>query len=212
MGEHLGEIYHSLWNECALLHMRWDEFVMMFGKDQEQFDVMNQVAPGFFMSAKDALWESILLHLCRFADPYRVAHRQTLSLEALLNCQASQSIPDLRSLVADAKSKIKFAQDWRNRALAHLDLEHALEKTAQPLAPASRLRVKEALLAISMTLQSVENHFTGVELGFGGVAYNFGGSHLLSELRLIAQLRQERDQRIYSGAGTADDFDHKKWH
>ncbi len=26
MGEELGTAYHLLWNECALLHIRWDEY------------------------------------------------------------------------------------------------------------------------------------------------------------------------------------------
>ena len=61
MGPDLGPIYHVLWNECVVLHLRWDEYVKLFGKDQEQFDVMNSVAPGFFKSVQDALWEATLL-------------------------------------------------------------------------------------------------------------------------------------------------------
>ena len=64
MGEGLGRAYHLLWNECALLHMRWEEYIELFGSDAENFEVMNDTAPGFFRSVRDLYWESILLGLC----------------------------------------------------------------------------------------------------------------------------------------------------
>jgi hypothetical protein len=212
MGEELGTTYHLLWNECALLHMRWDEYIEMFGKSQAQFDTMNSVAPGFFKHVQDMSWESILLHLCRFADPAKVGSRRTLSLDVLLTMRASQRVPELRKLVSEARSKIKFAQDWRNRSIAHADLEHSRNKTAKPLEPASRIHVREALAAIVVVLEAVDGHFTGGCLGFGGIGWNWGGTHLLGELRLVTRLRKERDDRINSGNATADDLDYKKWH
>jgi len=212
MGRDLGSIYHLLWNETAYLFMRWDEYVAMFGKDQEQFDIMNEVAPGFFKSVQDALWEKTLLHLCRFADPSKVAHRRTLSLDALLTTTTCSAIPELSSLVATAKGKIKFAQDWRNRSLAHLDLDYALERSAKPLAPASRAHVREALSSIKDVLEKVDQHFTGSSLHFGGVGFNWGGNHLLSEMKFISKLRSEREDRINNGEATQDDYDWAKWH
>jgi hypothetical protein len=212
MGEELGATYHLLWNECAHLHMRWNEYVEMFGKSQAEFDTMNGVAPGFFKSIQDMSWESILLHLCRFADPAKVGPKRTLSLHSLLIIPASKNVPELERLVSDARSKIKFAQDWRNRSIAHADLEHALDKTAKPLALASRIHVREGLAAIVAVLEAIDGHFTGSGLVFSGTTWNWGGTHLLSELSLIARLRKERDERISSGKATADDLDYKKWH
>ena len=80
------------------------------------------------------------------------------------------------------------------------------------MAPASRAHVKEALAAIVVVLEAIDVHFTGSSLGFGGPSWNWGGTHLLSELRLVARLREERDKRINSGDATADDLDYKKWH
>lgn len=212
MGVELGVTYHLLWNECVLLHQQWDEYVEMFGKNQEQFDVMNSVAPGFFKSVQDALWERTLLHLCKFADNRTVGHRKTLSLDTLLAFPASQQVPGLKTLVTNAKGRIKFAQDWRNRHIAHNDLEHARDRPAKPLAPASRNDVKEALKAIGAVLGAVEEHFTGSGLIFNGTGPRWGGTYLLSELRLVSRLRHERDQRIKSGQATEDDLDWQKWH
>jgi hypothetical protein len=144
MGPQLGEVYHLLWNQCALLHIHWEEYLDLFGKDQEQFDVMNGFAASLFKTIQDALWSGILLHLCRFADPRVVGHRKTLSLEALLSYQESKPISNFAPLVAEAKDKIRFAQDWRNRTIAHLDLDHARDRGAKPLSTASRAHVRYA--------------------------------------------------------------------
>lgn len=212
MGKELGTAYHLLWNQCALLHMRWDEYVEMFGKSQAEFDTMNAVAPGFFKSIQDMSWESILLHLSRFTDPAKVGPRRTLSLDTLLAMSEAQKVPGLGRLISEAKSKSKFARDWRNRSIAHADFEHALDRTAKPLAAASRAHVRGALAAIVGVLEAIDNHFTGCCLGFGGTHWNWGGTYLLSELRLIARLREERDERMRSGKATIDDLDYQKWH
>ncbi len=212
MGDELGTIYHLLWNECVILHMRWEEYVELFGKTESQFDTMNATAPGFFKSVQDMSWESTLLHLCRFADPAIVSGKRTLSLLALTKTHAAQAVPRLSESVSNANAKIKFAQDWRHRHIAHADLEHAMDKGATPLASASRAQVREALAAIVVVLEAVENHFTGRSLMFMGPSRNWGGTHLLSELKLLARLRSERKARMENGSGTADDFDYKKWH
>jgi hypothetical protein len=211
MGEELGPAYHLLWNECALLHMRWEEYLEMFGSDPRSFEIMNETAPGFFRSVQDLYWESILLGLCRFADKRMVAGKKTLSLETLLTFATGQPVLGLRNLVDDAQAKIKFAQDWRNRRIAHADLVHMLDKPTAPLAPASRRHVREALSSIVAALAAVEMHFTSSGLGFIGTGFRFGGQHLLSQLRVASRLQREHKDRLASGTAREDDFDWMKW-
>ena len=211
MGDELGHVYHLLWNECALLHMRFEEFVELFGKGQEQIDVMNETAPGFFRSVQDMYWESLLLGLCRFADSWKVAGRETLSLDQLPRLPGAQAVPKLNELVVVARVKVKFAQDWRNRSIAHADLCHALDSAAQPLASASRANVREALAAIVDVLNAIEGHFMGASLGFIGTGAQFGGTHLLNQLRVASTLQEEWHERMRNGTARADDFDYKKW-
>lgn len=211
MGHELGHVYHLLWNKCALLHMRFEEFVELFGKGQEQIDVMNETAPGFFHSVQDMYWESLLLGLCRFADSWKVAGRETLSLDQLPRLPGAQAVPSLSELVATARNKMKFAQDWRNRSIAHTDLRHALDAAAQPLATASRASVREALAAIVEVLNAIERHFTGASLGFIGTGPSFGGTYLLNQLRAASTLQKEWHERLVNGTAREDDFDYKKW-
>lgn len=47
MGEHLGTQYHALWQEIALLHVNWKEYVALFGTNEKRIDRLNKSAPAF---------------------------------------------------------------------------------------------------------------------------------------------------------------------
>ncbi len=210
MGNELGPIFHRLWTERALLHMRWEEYDDMFGTAQEDFELMNNVAPGFFKTVQDTGWESILLKLCHFADPAKVGPRRTLSLETLLQTKGAQNVPNLKELVDIAQQQIKFAKDWRNRHIAHADLEYQLEKKAKPLASASRAQVREALKCIDAVLRAVSLHLTATDTYFEGAGHKWGRT-LLHQLRAFSSLRDEREKRLLNGLPREEDFDYEKW-
>ena len=56
MGVELGEIHNRLWNECSWVHMKWGEYVTIFGTSEERVDLMNRAAPAFTRLMQDALW------------------------------------------------------------------------------------------------------------------------------------------------------------
>jgi len=191
--------------------MRWEEYLELFVKEPRSFEIMNETAPGFFRSVQDLYWESILLGLCRFADKRTVSGRRTLSLDTLLSFSNAQAVPRIAELVDCARQMTKFAQDWRNRHIAHADLQHALDKDVTPLAPASRIHVRGALAAIVDVLSSVEMYFTGAGLGFLGTDIGFGGQYLLNQLRAASRLQKEHWNRIKSGNMREEDNDWPKW-
>jgi hypothetical protein len=69
MGEPLGTLFSALWQEVAMLHVRWREYVALFGTKPERIDLLNREAPHFFRMLQDELWESTLLSLARLTDP-----------------------------------------------------------------------------------------------------------------------------------------------
>jgi hypothetical protein len=210
MGDELGPIFHRLWNECALLHMRWDDYADMFGTDQEDFDLMNESAAGFFRGVQDTTWEWILLKLCHFADRDRIGYRRTLSLETMRLTKAAQSVPNINELVKSAREKCQFAMDWRNRSVAHSDLDHQLDRSLKPLEPASRSDVREALKRIDSVLKAVSIHYTDSDIIFDGAGHKWGRT-LLYELKAFSILKNERKLRIENGTPREGDFDYRKW-
>jgi len=163
MGEPLGELYHALWKELVWLYFKWAEYVALYGKGAKRVALMNRAAPFFFAVLQDVAWHDLLLHIARFVDPAESMgnkKKTNLSIRAL-----PPLIPDatlqatVEDLVAKARDAAAFPVDWRMRRLAHRDLAVALDRHPEPLKPASRLKVKEALASLAAVLNEIDLHY-----------------------------------------------------
>ncbi|HEV2039416.1 MAG TPA: hypothetical protein VGT81_05105, partial [Casimicrobiaceae bacterium] len=48
MGDVLGSLYHALWQEVAWRHLKWHEYVELFGTKESRIRLINRAAPTFF--------------------------------------------------------------------------------------------------------------------------------------------------------------------
>ena len=156
MGDDLGTIYSALWQEVAWVHGKWSDFVALFGTKESRVDLLNAAAPAFCRLVQDSIWENVLLHIARLTDPPATAKKQNLTIQrlpALVNPAKSRTLVD--SKVQAALQACAFARDWRNRHIAHSDLDLKVSETAKPLEFASRQSVMLALGALSDVLNAV---------------------------------------------------------
>ena len=176
MGPHLGPVYNALWNEVAWLHAKWHEYKELYGEKPPRLELLNRASGFFFRIVQDTLWENTLLHLARLTDPSRSAGRQNLTVLQLPSLVNDPGLREqLEALLTEAKSKAEFARDWRNRHIAHRDLDKALGKGAEPLAAAVPSRIHD-------------RHFLPVPLHYRLLAAARSGTsarrHRSQELRL----------------------------
>lgn len=74
---------------------------------------------------------------------------------------------EVRKRLTVLRKKSEFARDWRDRHIAHTDLRLALEQsTSEPLAPASRQKVNEAIASIAAVFAVVEQHYCQAQTGY----------------------------------------------
>ena len=75
-------MFAALYHQVAWVHLKFHEFVELFGKDEERVEILNRAAPGYFSMVQDVLFESIILDIAKLLDPattgkkrmYRCAH------------------------------------------------------------------------------------------------------------------------------------------
>ena len=205
MGEELGSLYDVLWQEVAGLHGKWSEYVALFGTRESRVDLLNQAAPSFFRIVQDSLWEDVLLHIARLTDPPKSAGKSNLTVQLLTSAvDHPETKVAVAGLIAKAQLDAEFCRDWRNRRLAHRDLHLALARSAEPLQPASRKKVDEALQAITGVLNAVANHYLDSTTFFDSEA-----DGVLSLLHVLdSGLNAERAmrERIKSGYFDPTDF------
>ena len=139
MGEPLGALYYALWQEIAWLHMKWHQYVVLFGTKESRVTLLNEAAPAFFRTIEDSLWEDVLLHISRLTDP---PGRGVTSRLTILRCPAlvddAATAQQVKAAVEKAVNASAFCRDGRNRRIAHRNLQLALKSGATPLAEASR--------------------------------------------------------------------------
>jgi AbiU2 len=96
MGTELGSQYSALWQQSAQLHMRWSEYVELFGTKSSRVDLLHQRAGTFFRLVQDQMWEATLLHIARLTDPSKPPGEK-----------ANLTIQSLPSLIDDAALKAR---------------------------------------------------------------------------------------------------------
>jgi hypothetical protein len=211
MGAKLGAQYSALWQELVELHVNWAEYVVLFGTKPERIALLNRAAGSFFRMFQDEFFESALLHIARMTDPpSSPGGKENLTIQnlpALIDDQVTKD--KVQALVNAAVKQGDFCRDWRNRHIAHRDLNLALvEQSAQPgpLANASRRQVSDTLKALADVMNAVARHYldstTYYEIG-GRLT---GATLLLHVLNSGVKVREERMERLRTGKATLEDF------
>jgi hypothetical protein len=206
LGKDLGSIFHELWNEVASLYMKWEEYVELFGKAPSRIDLLNQSAPVFFKVVQDSLWENVLLHLARLTDPPKSAGKNNLTLKCLPSLVDIKIREKIIKQIAYAEEKTNFCRDWRNRHIAHRDLQLAIGEHAEPLKPANRANVKDALESIAKILNTISEYYTKSTISFHLIIGSGGAEGLLYVLDDGIRTDIERRKRIEAGKYLPEDL------
>lgn len=192
MGDELGNLFYELSNECTWLHLKWQQFVILYGTNPERVVLLNDIAPMFFGIVQECLWENVLLHLCRLTDPPKSAGKENLTLNLLPPLVTPVLAAHIELLIRGAAPKFDFARGWRNRRLAHYDRGLAMEEAANSLADASRRHVMEALSHIGEILNAVRSHYLDET-----AVYEFAIGQLGDADALVKFLRDTNDARSF---------------
>lgn len=108
MGHPLGEHFHELLQDAARLHLKWNEFLPLFGGPKNRIDDLNKAASGFFYLVQHAWWYDIILHIFRLTDQNRLV----LSIPKLAVPPELQA--DFKKSLAALKTATQFAHRLRN--------------------------------------------------------------------------------------------------
>jgi hypothetical protein len=205
MGEPLGSLFHSLWQEVVWLFYQWREFEELFGK-RSRVELLNQTAPGFFHMVQDTLWKETLLHIARLTDPPESLGKKNLTIRRLSPLIVDGNARrEIEALTKKALEITEFCRDWRNRRIAHRDLGLSLDQLTRPLAPATREKVDIALGAIADVLNAVTQHYMQTTTRFDPL-HGRGAIALLYVIDDGLRMEHERRERRKRGEFNTDDL------
>lgn len=200
MGEELGTIFHALWNEMAWIYTKWNQYVELFGKKPSRIDLINNAAPLFFRIVQDSLFEDTLIHIARLTDPPKSVGKPNLTIRRLPDLVIYEELKEnIVGLIEIALKKADFCRDWRNRHIAHKDLNLALKEGVEPLKPASREKVSAVLGAIAKVMNTVSTYYMDTTIIFEGIPSPHGAVALLYVIDDGLQIEKERKERLKTG-------------
>ena len=208
MGRELGEIFHVTSSELVWIYWRWNQYIILFAGEKTRVDRLNEIAPFFFRIIQDVLFRDTLLAIARLVGPPESVNKPNLTIRrfpALLADQESKN--QLVALVDEAVDSAEFAVDWRNRHLAHRDLDLSLGRSTKQLTAASRGKVKRALYSLRDVVTWVERKYCD-----STTFYDFSSEpgdaesllYVLQQGRLYIKEERERRER---GEWRDDDFE-----
>jgi hypothetical protein len=207
MGPELGPLYDAMWQQLAWLHNKWEQYVELYGTADTRLTILNEAAPMFFRMVQDTLWDDVLLHIARLTDSPQSMNKPNLSIRRFAG-EIDHDPTKLRvqELVDEALVASEFCRDWRNRHIAHKDLNLALDRAAHPLKPASRAKVKEAMKALDAVLNGVAAHYLDSETMFDQQGADGGAMSLLYVLDEGIKAEKARKVRQKTGETIPGDW------
>jgi hypothetical protein len=195
LGEDLGQVYYDLVRELVWLHDKWAQYCELFGKDQQRVELLNKMAPRFFRYLQHTLFDDIQLHLARLTDPPQTGSgkNQNLTMRRFTQLIADPKFnSEVEKLLEEVEQKCEFARQWRNKVLAHLDVNTRAKP--QLLPPRTRKQVKDALEAMRHLMNSIAKHY-GLEEIFYEMRPDVGDAASLV-YRLEKCLQKEKQERL----------------
>jgi len=203
MGQELGELFHATSSELTWIHWRWKQYRTLFGEKPSRIDLLNEAAPLFFRIVHNVFFEDTLLAIARLVGSPKSLGKPNLSVERFPPLLADKNLRDrVCKLIETAKKSARFAVDWRNRRLAHRDLDLILKQSPQPLADATRKKVEDALLALRDVLNCIERALCNAITMYDGSPTLGDAKALLYVIR--DGLLRERDRRARLARGELD--------
>lgn len=198
-------------HEVAYLHLHWKVFNQLFNTGEETILLLHSSAHGFFSVVEDSLKRDVILGFCRLIDPPSTGKlRKNLTFERLINTiPASDSTltETVRNHLTKLRSHCAHLLDWRNKKVAHADLEVSLGRDQLP--PLLVTEIVTGLVESRKILNTIDKYY-GASGEFEGFVVVKGGVELL--LQDILDARRYRDARDVTTTPKNADSDNRLKH
>ncbi len=210
MGFELGAIFNRIHNEVIYIHAKWNEFESLFGTDPIRIDLMNKIAPRFFYHYQNLLLENILLGITRITDSKKTRNkkdRERLTIHWLTSLIEVPLRGEIKKDIANINTETLFARNWRNRKIAHIEKDLALNKNHDPLPPATRDKLTKALSSLRKMMNKIQLHYFEQEFMYQE-SESLQGYHLLLKAEDGTKYEELKLKFLKTGRLTTQDFQH----
>ncbi len=158
-----------------------DEYSLIFRESKERIDLLNKVAPSFFVKLHDLFWNNFIMTVSRFTDPGYHSKNQNLSLDILILHQNDLNQNDqdnLRDNLATIKTEAGQIRAFRSKYISHRDLDYAL-LNKDDIGAIDLKKIENIYRHIAECLNIFNMHYNKRTILYQGLAVNPGARSLI---------------------------------
>jgi hypothetical protein len=175
------EIHKQLGNEISTIAVKFDQFSQLYLNGQETLNLLAKAAPLYFEFTGESLIRDIVMSIARLSDHAQTMNKDNLTFARLSNELTGQCKAHFDAELKHLQNRMEKIKLWRNKHLAHNDLNHSLNRVALPNLDYDN--IKECV-KISVVLLNVVNAYTGEsQTLYDQVVQSGGASALLVHLQ-----------------------------
>ena len=176
MPEGVAEVYRTLWQEVAWVHMVWEEAIGLFGVSTERVDLINRTAGEFFFVMQRLLADHTILGICKLLDPAEsrtaAGPVQNSTLRQLAQRVEANGATEVSAecfgVLRELEDVTEEMRKRRNRAVAHNDLATRTGSHADPIGSIEKGQIQAALSGIAKVMNILGPSYKEAETHFGG--------------------------------------------
>jgi len=178
------EIKH-LTDDLIIAFYELDEYSQIFSESEERINLLNHVAPNFFVKLHELFWNKFIMTVSRFTDPKDQNKHQNLSLDVLRNwtdelSQKNQKIITDNLLII--KSDAKQIRTFRSKYISHRDLNSVL-LDKNNIGTIDLDKIEKIYKLIGDCLNIFNRHFGGSTVYFRPLIINYGAKSLIRYIK-----------------------------
>ncbi len=156
------DILEDIKQEVIWLHADWRIYRQLFGHSPERIKLLNACSRFLFFVFERVLREKVQLSFTKLTDPARSVGHDNLSLWQLQNRIEESSDLEfstrLKEILEDLNIKCEVFRTRRNKQIAHLDLETAIQKGTN-LSAVSRRHIEETLHLVREYMNTIDKYY-----------------------------------------------------
>jgi len=173
-----------------------EEYSQIFEESKARIDLLNKVAPNFFVKVHRLFWDCFIMTVSRFTDPGTQLNNENLSLEVLEKYRTELNEIDQNTLtenLLNIKTEAIQIRKFRSKYLSHRDLDYALGKN--DIGTIDLQKIANIYRLISDSLNIFNRHYSGHSILYQHLRTNPGARsliHYIKEGVIYAEFKARR--------------------
>jgi hypothetical protein len=158
-----------IWGQVVNMNGQWKMHEQLFGKGPKRMELLAKHASNFFAMVQQTFLLDVQLTLSKLGDPSQSGKFDNMTLAKLAD-EIREAAPnpsdeaiafhqEMAACLSDFADKSKQVRERRNKYLAHLDYDVALDQLPIPLETPTRREIEEALQSVTAFMWTIEKYF-----------------------------------------------------